>query len=106
MPVHGHPELRLPRPDERAWLDYMPGTRTPVIRQPFHPGDMLPFWAYGGLVDENILYSRADDPQQERNMAAPAGTEMSTLENDLLEGVRESLRSMQAPDDLMQRLGL
>ena len=44
MPA-GHAHLRLPRPDERAWLDRMPGTKVPVIRQPFEPGDMIPYWA-------------------------------------------------------------
>ena len=29
MPVHHHPELRLPRPDDRAWLDRMPGSDVP-----------------------------------------------------------------------------
>ena len=33
-----------PRPDDRAALDLMPGSDVPVIRQPFEPGDLLPFW--------------------------------------------------------------
>lgn len=106
MPVHGRPDLRLPRPDQRAWLDHMPGSNVPVIRQPFQPGDLLPFWAYGGLVDEHILYSRADDPLQEHNLAAPVGSAITPLEKDLSEGLREALQSIQAPGDLFERLGL
>ena len=29
MPVHACPTLRLPRPDDRAWLDRMPGSTCP-----------------------------------------------------------------------------
>ncbi|MGH8631371.1 MAG: sulfatase-like hydrolase/transferase, partial [Burkholderiales bacterium] len=43
MPVPSRPELRLPLPDERAVLDRMPGSKVPVIRQPFRAGDLLPF---------------------------------------------------------------
>jgi hypothetical protein len=106
MPVNGRPELRLPRPDHRAWLDQMPGTKIPVIRQPFQPGDLLPFWAYGGLVNENILYHRGDDPLQERNLVAEVGSSPTSLENDMSELLRDALRSLEAPDDLFQRLGL
>ena len=45
MPVHGLEDaVRLPPPDRRARLDFMPGSDVPVIRQPFEPGDRLPFW--------------------------------------------------------------
>ena len=37
MPVHSMPDLKLPRPDRNAYLDYMPGSDVPVIRQPFAP---------------------------------------------------------------------
>lgn len=106
MPVNGRPELRLPRPDHRAWLDQMPGSKVPVIRQPFQPGDLLPFWAYGGLVDENILYHRDEDPLQETNLAAAAGSSPTALENGMSEILRDALRSLEAPEDLFQRLGL
>src|SRR5207249_1827892 len=33
MPVHRVPDLKLPVPDDRAWLDRMPGSTVPVIRQ-------------------------------------------------------------------------
>ena len=49
MPIPTMPDLRLPRPDRRATLDFMPGSDVPVIRQPFQPGDLLPFWAMGNF---------------------------------------------------------
>jgi hypothetical protein len=66
----------------------------------------LPFWAYGGLVNENILYHRGDDPLQERNLVAEVGSSPTSLENDMSELLRDALRSLEAPDDLFQRLGL
>lgn len=106
MPVNNRPDLRLPRPDGRARLDVMPGSDVPVIRQPFEPGDMLPFWAYGGLVDENLLYDRRSDPGQLRNLACRPGEQMSDVEIDMVAKLRTALESIEAPDDLMSRLGL
>ena len=34
MPIPTMPSVRLPNPDKRAYLDYMPGSDIPVIRQP------------------------------------------------------------------------
>ena len=62
MPVHRYPELKLPRPDRRAYLDFMPGSDVPVIRQPFEPGDRLPFWV-SGPVDRHHLYDIGHDPE-------------------------------------------
>ena len=106
MPLHLAPQLRLPRPDQRAFLDTMPGTTVPVIRQPFEMGDALPFWAYGGLKNENLLYDRQNDPQQLRNMASAHGDVISPLETELLEHMKQALVEINAPQDLMQRLGL
>ena len=41
MPA-GTTQLRMPKPDERAWLDRMPGSKVPVIRQPFQAGRPAP----------------------------------------------------------------
>ena len=61
MPIwHAAPQYRFPRPDVRATLGSMPGSTAPVIRQPFSPGDLLPFWAYGTPIDDHHLYD-ADD---------------------------------------------
>ena len=71
MPVHSMPDLQLPRPDDRACLDRMPGSTVPVIRQPFADGDVLPFWAFGSFSG-NHLYDLRDDPAEERNLAGSA----------------------------------
>ncbi len=72
MPVHGLEDLaRLPPPDRRARLDSMPGTDVPVIRQPFAPGDRLPFWVGHGAVDTHFLFDLADDPGEDENLAPP-----------------------------------
>ena len=59
MPVHFLPDIRLPRPDHRAWLDRLPGSDVPVIRQPFDPSDSIPFWAGGGFLGD-VLYDRSE----------------------------------------------
>ena len=58
MPIRALPGYRMPRPDDRAWLDRAPGTDVPVIRQPFDPSDDLPFWAGGPLRRRRALRPR------------------------------------------------
>ncbi len=99
MPIHRVPQLRMPLPDERAKLDRMPGSKVPVIRQPFGPGDRLPFWALGPFSG-NHLYDLADDPTEDRNLAGSAAEKRAT---DLL---RHALVEIEAPPDQLERLGL
>ncbi|MEX0684130.1 MAG: sulfatase [Dehalococcoidia bacterium] len=99
MPVSGLPQLRLPRPDERAVLDRMPGTKIPVIRQPFRQGDLLPFWAMGSFSG-NHLYNLHDDPAEDENRAGEAS------EGDAADLLFQALREVDAPDDQFARLGL
>jgi hypothetical protein len=99
MPVHGHPQLRLPPPDERAVLDRMPGTKIPVIRQPFRDGDFLPFWAYGAFRGSQ-LFDLANDPAEDENLAG------TTHEKRATELLRAALAEVSAPDDQLVRLGL
>jgi arylsulfatase A-like enzyme len=69
MPVHhAMPEYEFPTPDERAWLDHMPGSKVPVIRQPFRDGDLLPYWAYGRFSG-NHLFDLNNDPGEDENRA-------------------------------------
>src|SRR5439155_4497493 len=68
MPVPSMPRLRLPPPDDRAFLDRMPGSKVPVIRQPFRQGDLLPYWAMGPFTG-NHLYDLHSDPLEEENLA-------------------------------------
>jgi hypothetical protein len=106
MPVHSMPHLRLPRPDQRAYLDAMPGSSVPVIRQPFMQGDFLPFWAYGGLKNENLLFDRNLDPGELDNLAAVHGAEQLKIEKRLVRRLKEALLEINAPDDVLERLGL
>ncbi len=102
MPVTGLEDLvKLPTPDGRARLDHMPGTEIPVIRQPFEPGDMLPFWASSPrIAGRHALYDVGVDPdEQENRCGESAETEMADL-------LRTALRAVEAPDEQLTRLGL
>jgi arylsulfatase A-like enzyme len=99
LPAWRFADINLPRPDDRAWLDKMPGSEVPVIRQPFREGDMLPFWAFGQFRGSE-LYDLADDPHEERNLA---GTGAERAAADLL---RDALEEIEAPGDHFSRLGL
>jgi len=100
MPTHVlMREQELPLPDERAFLDRMPGSRVPVIRQDWQAGDRLPFWA-ASRFRGNHLYDLDDDPAEERNLAGTA------LEAEYTEKLRQALREIEAPDSQFVRLGL
>jgi arylsulfatase A-like enzyme len=95
MPVHSLPDLRLPRPDDRAWLDRMPGSTVPVIRQPFATGDPLPFWAYGVVPGRHGRYELSDTAS-----LRPAA------DGDGVELVAAALEGVDAPAEQFERLGL
>ncbi|MEX1255347.1 MAG: sulfatase [Dehalococcoidia bacterium] len=99
MPIPSRPGLRLPAPDDRAVLDRMPGSRVPVIRQPFVEGDLLPYWAIGPFSG-NHLYDLANDPSEDENLAG------SRRERDMADALREALKQVEAPDDQFVRLGM
>ncbi len=99
MPVHSMPQLRLPLPDDRALLDRMPGSKVPVIRQPFVAGDLLPYWALGPFSG-NHLYDLSDDPSEEENRAG------ERAEREAADVLRAALQEMEAPSDQYERLGL
>lgn len=98
MPT-ANPKVRLPLPDDRAVLDRMPGSKVPVIRQPFRAGDMLPYWARGSFSG-NHLYHLRDDPAEDENRAGEAP------ERAAVDQLREALKAIEAPDDQFVRLGL
>lgn len=103
MPVHGLEDLvRLPPPDRRAHLDFMPGSDIPVIRQPFEPGDLLPFWVGAGVVDKHFLFDLDVDPSEDENRAGTGGSD----EAEMLELLRVALRAVEAPDEQFARLGI
>jgi arylsulfatase A-like enzyme len=98
MPLHSHPDLRLPRPDDRAVLDRMPGTTVPVIRQPFTAADLLPFWAYTEFVG-TLAFDLGEDAAEERNLAD------DKLGRELSDMLYAALRDVEAPPDQFVRLG-
>jgi arylsulfatase A-like enzyme len=101
MPVAGlEDDMLLPRPDKRARLDFMPGSEIPVIRQPFEPGDRVPFWAGRGCVDAHSLFDLDVDPTEDENLV---GTRQ---ERELVDLLRVALESVDAPDDQFRRLGI
>jgi hypothetical protein len=99
MPIPSRPKLRLPMPDDRAFLDRMPGSKVPVIRQPFVQGDMLPFWALGPFSG-NHLYDLYNDPSEDENRAG------ERRERESADRLRAALLEIEAPDDQLARLGL
>jgi hypothetical protein len=99
MPIHGHPDLKLPMPDDRAFLDRMPGSTVPVIRQPFAAGDFLPYWAYAQFGGSE-LFDLRDDADETRDLAG------SPAEAEAAEQLRAALLEVDAPDDQLVRLGL
>jgi arylsulfatase A-like enzyme len=100
MPVPAFPDLRLPRPDRRARLDFMPGTDVPVIRQPFAVGDPMPLWAAMGRPRNHLLFDLDDDPTEDHDLAG------TSAEADAEELLRVALASVDAPAEQFARLGL
>jgi arylsulfatase A-like enzyme len=99
MPVHGFPTLLAP-PDKRARLDFMPGTDVPVIRQPFEPGDALPYWAGMNCVDDHHCFDVDKDPDENEDLVG------TRVEREMLDMLREALREVDAPDEQFERLGI
>lgn len=99
MPVGRFPDLKLPKPDHRARLDFVPGSDVPVIRQPFAAGDMVPFWAMTRFTGHH-LWRVSDDPTEEHDLA---GTRAEAEQADRL---RSALMEIEAPTDQLVRLGL
>jgi len=99
MPIHGVPELRLPRPDARATLDFMPGSTVPVLRQPFQPGDLLPFWV-SSPVGRHHCYDLAEDPDEEHDLVG------TRTERELLDLLVTALDEVEAPREQYERLGV
>ena len=78
----------------------MPGSVVPVIRQPFAPGDRLPFWVGRSVVDAHFLFDLDDDPGEDENLIG------TTVESDMVELLRHALGSVDAPDEQLARLGI
>jgi arylsulfatase A-like enzyme len=100
MPVAALPDFKLPRPNRNAFLDFMPGSDVPVIRQPFRSGDPLPFWSMGMRTAEHHCYDLSRDPDERENRLGGRD------EADMIELLRVALQDVEAPDDQYERLGI
>lgn len=99
MPIAAYPNYKMPMPDGRAVLDYMPGSTIPVIRQPFVEGDMLPFWASAKQY-ETLLFDRYEDPAESVNRIN------DSMAKDAEELLRVALTEIDAPAEQFERLAL
>jgi arylsulfatase A-like enzyme len=99
MPIGHLPQVRLPLPDDRAQLDRMPGSRVPVIRQPFAPGDLLPYWALG-VGHQHELFDVAEDPAELHDRAG------EPVEKEMADKLRAALLEVEAPAEQLERLGI
>jgi arylsulfatase A-like enzyme len=100
MPTHViERDVALPLPDERAFLDRMPGSKVPVIHQPYTEGDAIPFWGRARF-NGNHVYDLAADPSEEMNMAGGAEEMM------LAKLLQAALEKIEVPRSQFARLGL
>ena len=108
MPLHVPGLDGLPPPDGRATLDRMPGSDVPVIRQPYAPGDPLPFWASGHRVaGQHHLYDLDNDPGEHENRSTlTPDSPARGLEAEMTELLRVALDTVDAPTEQYHRLGL
>jgi hypothetical protein len=84
----------------------MPGTDVPVIRQPFAPGDRIPFWVGHHAVDTHFLFDLDNDPGENENRAGgPAAADVAE-EAEMVELLRAALADVEAPGEQLERLGI
>ena len=91
----------MPSPDRRAWLDTMPGTDIPVLRQPFEAGDQMPIWAFGEhAIGKHYLYDLMVDPDEGENRIG------EKVEKEMTELLRVALKSVESPSEQLTRTGI
>ncbi len=101
MPIHMQGVVGMPPPDQRAWLDTMPDTDVPVLRQPFDAGDRLPIWAMAkNAIDDHHLYDLSIDPDERENRTG------ERQEAEMTEMLRTALTALDAPAEQLERLGI
>ena len=76
----------------------MPGTEVPVIRQPFEPGDALPFWAAMGSSNGSCLFDVDTDPGEAENQVG------GRREGEFADALAGELRRIHAPADILERV--
>ncbi len=100
MPTHVlEREAALPLPDDRAFLDRMPGSSVPVIHQPYGAGDPIPFWGRARFSGHH-LYDQVEDANEDTNLAG------GEVEKRLADTLRDALLDIEVPRSQFARLGL
>ena len=92
--------IKLPKPDRRARLAFMPGSDVPVICQSYQPGDRLPHWAAHHRPDDHHCFDLSVDPGEQENRVNSAD------ERDMIELLHTALTAVEAPEDQFVRLGI
>ena len=101
MPTHVlDRHLALPLPDQRAFLDWMPGSDVPVIHQRWEAGDAVPFWARFKPGGHHLFDLEKRPRRDERTLAG-------SPEEEALAGYqrREILQMLQVLTEQPERLG-
>jgi arylsulfatase A-like enzyme len=101
MPTHGALARydALPLPDDRAFLDHMPGSGVPVIHQTWAAGDAVPYWARFKPTG-HYVFDLENDPGEGENLAG------QPIEGQLAAQLRAALVELEAPKTQFERLGL
>ncbi|NNE72532.1 MAG: sulfatase [Acidimicrobiales bacterium] len=101
MPVHALPRFGLPKPDNNAYLDKMPGSDIPVLRQPFTATNhgAHPFMGMRRAGGQHLLFD-ADDQTETEDLCG------SAREAHYIELLRHALDAVDAPAEQSQRLAL
>ncbi len=100
MPTHRLSRIEeMPLPDDRATLERMPGSPTPVLHQIWRAGDRIPFWA-SRRFSGPALYDLEADPGEETNLAGTEAEAKAALE------LARALQRIGAPETQFERLGL
>ena len=71
-----------------------------MIRQPFEPGDRLPFWVSKRAVDRHALFDVSIDPEETENRVG------ESIEREMQDLLRTALTELEAPVEQLERLGL
>ena len=93
-------KIKLPKPDRRARLAFMPGSDIPMIRQSYQPGDLLPHLAAHHRPNDHHCFDLSLNPGEQENHVNSAD------ERDMIDLLRTALTTVDAPEDQFTRLGI
>ena len=100
MPTHVlSREQELPLPDHRAFLDHMPGSAIPVIKQVWDASNAVPFWAWAKFSGHHLFNTDSDPNENENKIGSGDEARMIKL-------LQSALKDIEAPKEQFTRLGL